>query len=804
MIRILVADDHEVVRRGICSIIANEPSLTVCCEAVDGRDAIEKAVELQPDLVIMDISMPNMNGLEATREIKRLLPKIEIVIVSQHETAEMVRQAFKAGARGYVTKSTISADLLAAITKATHHGGIFVHGGENGNANHNLDAQEILNRSAAFEKALRESERHFREMIDALPAAVYTTDADGRLTHFNRAAADFSGWTPELGTDKWCVTWKLFRADGTPLPHDQCPMAVALKEGRIVDGVEAIAERPDGTRVWFTPYPRPLHDAEGRIVCGINMLVDITKRKQAEQVTSLLASIVESSDDAIISKSLDGIITSWNKSAERIFGYTAEEAIAQHITLIIPLGFRNEEAKILERLRRGERVDHFETVRQRKDGGTLDVSLTISPVTDSAGRVVGASKVARNITERKQIERALREGEERFRSIVETTPECVKLVSADGTLLHMNSSGLTMVGADSPETVIGKNVYDLIASHDRERFRDFNERVCSGVRDSLEFDLVGLQGVSRHMESHAAPLQMPDGRVVQLAVTRDISERKRVEKELRMSKDRLRELAWGLESQVHSRTEELEQRNVEVLQQSEQLRELSNRLLQTQDNERRHIALELHDSAGQTLTALGMNLAMLVRNATLNAPQLARDANESRQLVQQLSQEIRTASYLLHPPLLDESGLAAALNWYVEGLRERSGLDISFSFTEEFGQLPRDLELAVFRIVQECLTNIHRHSGSKSAEITIARNDQFVDVNVQDQGKGMSSAKLEEIQSRGSGVGIRGIRERLRLLHGTMRIESNGSGTRISVSIPIPKTEPNNGTVEFSRVQATV
>ncbi|HJT19494.1 MAG TPA: GAF domain-containing protein [Nitrospira sp.] len=140
---------------------------------------------------------------------------------------------------------------------------------------------EIAQRKQA-EASLREGERRFREMIDALPVAIYTTDAEGRLTHFNPAAAEFSGQRPELGTDKWCVTWKLYRPDGTPMSHDTCPMAVALKEGRVVRGAEAIAERPDGTRIWFTPYPTPLRDSSGTIVGGINMLVDITERKQAE------------------------------------------------------------------------------------------------------------------------------------------------------------------------------------------------------------------------------------------------------------------------------------------------------------------------------------------------------------------------------------------------------------------------------------------------------------------------------------------------------------------------------------------
>jgi len=169
-----------------------------------------------------------------------------------------------------------------------------------------------------------------------------------------------------LGTDQWCVSWKLFRPEGTPLRHDECPMAVALKEGRIVDGAETIAERPDGNRIWFVPYPRLLRDAEGRTVGGINMLLDITNRKQAERATSLLAAIVDSSEDAIISKSLDGIITSWNEGAVRMFGYTAAEAVGQQIYLIIPPERHGEEGQILERLRRGERIEHFETVRLRK------------------------------------------------------------------------------------------------------------------------------------------------------------------------------------------------------------------------------------------------------------------------------------------------------------------------------------------------------------------------------------------------------------------------------------------------------
>jgi len=506
------------------------------------------------------------------------------------------------------------------------------------------------------------AERRFREMIDALPAAVYTTDAEGHITHFNRAAVELSGRTPELGNDQWCVSWKLFWADGTPMAHDQCPMAVALKGGRVADGVEAILERPDGTRVWFTPYPRPFYDAKGKIVGGLNMLIDITERKKTESSINLLAAIVDSSDDAIVSKNMDGMITSWNTGAERLFGYSAGEAIGKHISIIIPAERQDEERKIIEQLKRGERVDHFETIRTRKDGARLDISLTISPVRNNAGRIVGASKVARDVTERKRIERALRDSEENLRT-----------------------------------------------------------------------------------------------------------------------------LADGLEAQVCVRTRQLEERNAEVLQQSEQLRELTNRLLGSQDYERRHIARELHDSSGQLVVALGMNLANIAESIKRN-PALKDElaaVEDGQNLVQMLSKEIRTTSYLLHPPLLDESGLSGAIRWYMEGVTKRSGLEIELTMPEDFGRLPPDMEVALFRIVQECLTNIHRHSGSKTATILFSRRPDSVCVEILDKGRGMPAGRLAEVRAQRAGVGITGMRERVRHLGGVMDIHSGDGGTKISVVLPV-------------------
>lgn len=241
-----------------------------------------------------------------------------------------------------------------------------------------------------------------RAVLDCLPCAIYTTDASGRITYYNEAAASLWGHRPDLDSATWCGSWKLFWPDGRAMAHDECPMAVALRTGEAVRGAEAIAERPDGSRVSFVPYPTPLFDARGELVGGVNMLVDVTERKRAEESALRLASIVDSSDDAIISKDLEGVILSWNAGAHRLFGYTADEVIGKPITILIPADRLDEEPGILGGILRGERVDHYETVRQRKDGSLVDISLTVSPVRAHDGAVIGASKIARDITDRKR------------------------------------------------------------------------------------------------------------------------------------------------------------------------------------------------------------------------------------------------------------------------------------------------------------------------------------------------------------------------------------------------------------------
>jgi PAS domain S-box-containing protein len=245
--------------------------------------------------------------------------------------------------------------------------------------------------------------RYF-EVLEGLPIAVCATDAEGFLTFYNDAAAELWGRRPELGRERWSGALRLFHPDGRPMPRDECPMAVTLREGKPVRGAEAIAERPDGRRVGFLPFPSLIRDDEGRIAGAINVMIDVTERREAHLAQARLAAIVSSSDDAIISKTLDGTVTSWNAGATRIFGYEPEEMIGQPIYRIVPPELRSEEDSILARLRRGERIDHCDTERVGRDGRRLSISLTVSPIRNAAGEIVGASKTARDVTERKRAE----------------------------------------------------------------------------------------------------------------------------------------------------------------------------------------------------------------------------------------------------------------------------------------------------------------------------------------------------------------------------------------------------------------
>ncbi len=326
---------------------------------------------------------------------------------------------------------------------------------------------------------------------------------------------------------------------------------------------------------------------------------------------------------------------------------------------------------------------------------------------------------------------------------------------------------------------------DYIAA-DAEHLRQL--QAGEATHYTVEKRYVRGDGLSVWAASTVFPIRSGDGSIKGFAkVIEDISIRKQAEAELE------RERA-ALESRVEERTRQLNNTikhlNIQVAERRRaegSLSALSARLLQLQDEERRRIARELHDSAGQTMAALDMQLSIIQMKTQDLDGDLAAAVADSISLVQEASRGIRTMSYLLHPPLLDESGLASPLQWFVEGFSQRSGIQVELKISQGFGRLPREMELTLFRIVQEALTNVHRHSGSPTAQVELNRSETAVTLLICDQGKGLAKPEPDQPSQESSrfGVGIRGMRERVHQLGGTMKLHPGEPGTILQVVFPL-------------------
>jgi PAS domain S-box-containing protein len=402
------------------------------------------------------------------------------------------------------------------------------------------------------EEATRKNQQRYRQLVDSLPAAIYTCDIQGRIELFNEAAVQLWGRTPEIGADAWCGSYRIFDLEGNPIPLDKCPMAETLRTRRPVTGHEIVIERPDGTRVNVLPHPRPIYDDAGRMVGAINMLIDVTDQRMAEGDRGLLAAIVSSSDDAIISKTLDGIITSWNAGAERLFGYSAGEAIGRPILMLIPEERHDEEQRILDRIRKGLPIEHFETERVAKNGKRLQISITVSPVRNSQGRVIGASKVARDISERLLAAEAIRQSEERFRTLASNAPVGIFQTDLAGNTLFVNKAWCELSGLQ-PADARGDGWIHAVHPLDRERvIRDWQVACSQGLPSHTEFRFRRPDGNIVWLQGSAEPLRDPQGTMLgYIGTVADITSRKLAEQALSDNEQRLAAELAGMNSLYH-------------------------------------------------------------------------------------------------------------------------------------------------------------------------------------------------------------------------------------------------------------
>ena len=467
-------------------------------------------------------------------------------------------------------------------------------------------------------------------------------------------------------------------------------------------------------------------------------------------------------DYAIFMLDPDGRIASWNAGAERIKGYRAAEIIGQHFSTFYPKeDVRSGKPQRLLSVAESEGHVEDEGWRVRKDGSRFWANVTITAVRDTSGNLIGFGKVTRDLTEWRRAEVALRRSEERSRLFVDAVQDyAIFMLDPEGCVSTWNTGAERIKGYKASEIVgqhfsrfypeeevrAGKPQWELDVATREGRFEDEGWRLR---KDGSRFWANVI----------ITPVRDRAGVLLGFTkVTRDFTERMLAQKSLEESKRKLQES-------------------------EKSLRDLSLHLLRTQDEERRKIGREIHDSLGQYLSVLKMKL-----DSMSSSPATVEESTQCANIVEECVKEVRTISYLLYPPMLEEMGLKSAIPWYLDGFSKRSGIDTTFQISDDFERLSRDAELVLFRVLQESLTNVQRHSGSKTADIRISRTDNAVTLLVTDRGKGLPAAVLEQGTQdwMGSlGVGLRGMSERLHQLGGALEITSSDNGTQVRATVPI-------------------
>jgi PAS domain S-box-containing protein len=584
------------------------------------------------------------------------------------------------------------------------------------------------------EQELHKANERLRLAFEAGSAGGWDYDLKaGKDVWFGQAHAQL-GMIPEETTGSRKEFWDHIHEDDRERVQHALQVA---KEKREDFGVDVRVIWRDGTIHWLRSRGRFQYAANGEAERSLGISFDITEQKLAEETRFRHAAILESSEDAIASGTLDGIIVSWNAGAEHMYGYTEAEAVGKPITMLVPAELPDEEYQLLERVRAGECIEHFETVRVTKTGEKIDVSLTISPVKDSSGRIVGISGIARDITMRKRAEEKVLSSERRYRLLFERNVAGVAIASLDGRVLDCNDGWARILGYASKDELVGRHASEFYLNPD-ERPTLLNELREKQAVFSRELQLKRKDGSQVWVLFNAAALNSEQDSPMVQATMIDISEWKRAD---------------------------------------EALSDMTRKLIEAQEQERRRIARELHDDINQRLALLVAELEQLRQT-----PSDAKDrAEKLREDVIGISTDVQALSHELHSSKLEYLGAVKGMKSLCREFAERQKLEIDFR-SDVSSVLPPQVGLSLFRVLQEALHNAEKYSAAKRIEVQLREDRGEIHLIICDSGKGFDV----EAASKGSGLGLTSMRERVRLAGGTIAIDSKPMvGTTIHVRLPL-------------------
>jgi two-component system, LuxR family, sensor kinase FixL len=477
--------------------------------------------------------------------------------------------------------------------------------------------------------------------------------------------------------------------------------------------------------------PRPVGEAgQAAGLAEVNRLLkqEIAHRRRAEEANATFAAIVENSSDAIIGQKLDGTIVTWNKGAEQIYGYTSEEACGRSITILAPPERIDETTRIVQAIRRGQVVNPFETERVTKDGRRIQISLTVSPIRDSTGKIVGASRISHDITRRKAMEQALRESEAKARGILDTAVDAIITIDATGGIESFNKAAERLFGY-RPSEVIGKNVRLLMPE-------PYHGQHDGYLRNYLQTGQARIIGIGREVvalrkdgTSFPADLAVSEVRLGQrrlfTGIVRDISERKRLEQEI----------------------------------------------LEISDREKRRIGQDLHDSLGQLLTGIGFKSKSLENKLAGREGPEADGAKQIAALVTQAISQARGLARGLQPVDPKPGGLMSALGELAQSIQDLFRVSCVFRCVEAVEVNDPAAATHLYRIAQEACHNAVKHGQAGQIIIELARDRERVVLRVRDNGVGFSKPAAA---SRGMGLQI--MRYRAAMVGGSITIAPNEAG----------------------------